>query len=253
VSLVRVCFTVFARNEEGEYIVHESSVFFSIYVKRYCNSRLGGCLLQNKLFSNLGLGKSCSVQLEFLPTADGETPIRKTTVKGKRGEKEELPLFSNKDTIRGTVKIIPIPGKRVEHLGVRVQLLGQIELATEKSHPHEFLSLVRDLSPPGEIVSQQSLPFEFKAVEMEYESYRGSQVRLRYCVRVIIARSMGQSLIQDYFFEVQNPVDTIPTSGDSIQVRIYISSWTVYLKNESCNVMNGQTPWLILLVDGGWN
>ena len=108
-------------------------------------------------------------------------------------------------------------------------------------------------SPPGEIVSQQSLPFEFKAVEMEYESYRGSQVRLRYCVRVIIARSMGQSLIQDYFFEVQNPVDTIPTSGDSIQVRIYISSWTVYLKNESCNVMNGQTPWLILLVDGGWN
>lgn len=161
------------------------------------------------------------MQLEFLPT-DGEMPVRKTTVKGKKGEKEELSLYSNKDTVRGIVKIIPIPGKRVEHLGVRVQLLGQIELATEKSHPHEFLSLVRDLAPPGEIISQQSLPFEFKAVEMEYESYRGSQVRLRYSVRVIIARSMGQSLVQDYFFEVQNPVDSIPPSSDSIQVRISV-------------------------------
>ena len=213
--------------------MHDSLGFLSLYALYHSHLRLAGCLFQNKLFSNLGLGKSCSVQLEFLPT-DEETPVRKTTVKGKRGEKEDLPLYSNKDTIRGLVKIIPIPGKRVEHLGVRVQLLGQIVLATEKSHPHEFLSLVRDLAPPGEITSQQSLPFEFKAVEMEYESYRGSQVRLRYSVRVIIARSMGQSLIQDYFFEVQNPVDAIPPSSDSIQVRVSIFALGLF---ESCGLL----------------
>lgn len=38
---------------------------------------------------------------------------------------------------------------------------------------------VRDLSPPGELSQQVVLPFEFKNVEMEYESYRGTQVRLR--------------------------------------------------------------------------
>ena len=38
---------------------------------------------------------------------------------------------------------------------------------------------VRDLSPPGELLQQASLPFEFKNVEMEYDSYRGQQVRLR--------------------------------------------------------------------------
>ena len=35
---------------------------------------------------------------------------------------------------------------------------------------------VRDLAPPGELATQASLPFEFGAVEMQYESYRGSQV-----------------------------------------------------------------------------
>lgn len=39
----------------------------------------------------------------------------------------------------------------------------------------------RDLSPPGELTSQQTLPFEFNSVEMEHDSYRGLQVRLR-CV-----------------------------------------------------------------------
>lgn len=36
---------------------------------------------------------------------------------------------------------------------------------------------VRDLAPPGELTTQASLAFEFGAVEMQYESYRGAQVR----------------------------------------------------------------------------
>lgn len=36
---------------------------------------------------------------------------------------------------------------------------------------------VRDLAPPGELTTQAALPFEFGAVEMQYESYRGAQVR----------------------------------------------------------------------------
>ena len=35
----------------------------------------------------------------------------------------------------------PIPGKKVDHQGIRVQLLGEIELAAERGHPHEFVSL----------------------------------------------------------------------------------------------------------------
>ena len=39
------------------------------------------------------------------------------------------------------VKVTPIPGKKVDHQGIRVQLLGEIELASERGHPHEFVSL----------------------------------------------------------------------------------------------------------------
>ncbi len=35
----------------------------------------------------------------------------------------------------------PIPGRRTEHQGIRVQLLGEVELASERGHPHQFLSL----------------------------------------------------------------------------------------------------------------
>jgi len=40
---------------------------------------------------------------------------------------------------------------------------------------------VRELAPPGDIAtaSQRPLPFEFKNVEMAYDSYRGLQVRCR--------------------------------------------------------------------------
>lgn len=39
------------------------------------------------------------------------------------------------------VKVTPIPGKRADHQGIRVQLLGEVELASERGHPHQFLSL----------------------------------------------------------------------------------------------------------------
>ena len=43
------------------------------------------------------------------------------------------------------VRIVPLPGKRVEHQGIKVQLIGQIELAAERnavrSNPHDFVSL----------------------------------------------------------------------------------------------------------------
>ncbi len=38
---------------------------------------------------------------------------------------------------------------------------------------------MRDLAPAGELTSPQTYPFEFDNVEMQYDSYRGLQVRLR--------------------------------------------------------------------------
>lgn len=144
------------------------------------------------------------------------------SIKGKRGEMETVPLFSNKDSISGVVKVIPMPGKRVEHQGIRVQLVGEVELSSDRGNPHEFLSLVRDLAPPGEFISQASFPFEFRSVEMEHESYRGLQVRLRYFLRIIVVRGLGQSLVKDYPFWVRNQTTEVPEFGPPIKMEVGI-------------------------------
>jgi vacuolar protein sorting-associated protein 26 len=149
-----------------------------------------------------GLGSVAQVQLEWR-RAYGR-PVATAAVRGRAGETDTLPVFSNKDSIVGDVKATPIPGKRADHQGIRVQLIGQIELAAERGHPHDFVSLARDLSPPGELTSQQLLPFEFNSVEMEHDSYRGLQVRLRYLLRVTISRPYGASVVRDFPFWVRN-------------------------------------------------
>jgi hypothetical protein len=35
---------------------------------------------------------------------------------------------------------------------------------------------VRELAPPGELTSSKVFPFEFRSVEMQYDSFRGQQV-----------------------------------------------------------------------------
>lgn len=105
-----------------------------------------------------------------------------------------------------------------------MQLVGEIELASERGYPHEFLSLVRDLAPPGEFSSQQTFPFEFRSVEMEYESYKGTQVRLRYMLRVTVVRGLGQTVVKEYPFWVRNPtpVEDLPAAGAAIKMEVGI-------------------------------
>eukprot|EP00208_Stichococcus_sp_RCC1054_P007891 CAMPEP_0206152146 /NCGR_PEP_ID=MMETSP1473-20131121/39179_1 /ASSEMBLY_ACC=CAM_ASM_001109 /TAXON_ID=1461547 /ORGANISM="Stichococcus sp, Strain RCC1054" /LENGTH=516 /DNA_ID=CAMNT_0053549703 /DNA_START=223 /DNA_END=1773 /DNA_ORIENTATION=- len=158
-----------------------------------------------------GLGSVASVQLEWR-TRDGSAP-QTVTLRGRGAETETLPLFTNKDSIVGDVKATPIPGKKADHLGIRVQLIGQIELASERGHPTDFLSLARELAPAGDLRQQAVLPFEFKSVEMEHDSYKGLQVRLRYLLRVTISRNYGASVVRDFPFWVRNyqPVDPSPS------------------------------------------
>jgi vacuolar protein sorting-associated protein 26 len=45
---------------------------------------------------------------------------------------------------------------------------------------------------------------------MEYESYKGTQVRLRYLLRVTVVRGLGQTISKEYQFWVQNPTPPLP-------------------------------------------
>lgn len=72
------------------------------------------------------------------------------------------------------------PGSRLEHQGIKIEFVGQIELYYDRGNHHEFTSLVKELARPGELTQNGSFEFEFNQVEKPYESYSGTNVRLRY-------------------------------------------------------------------------
>ena len=69
---------------------------------------------------------------------------------------------------------------RLEHQGIKIEFIGQIELDYDRGNHHEFLSLVKELARPGELTQNTAFDFEFNQVEKPYECYTGANVRLRF-------------------------------------------------------------------------
>jgi vacuolar protein sorting-associated protein 26 len=82
---------------------------------------------------------------------------------------------------------------------------------------------VRELDIPGEIYEKKTYPFEFSTVEMPYESYNGTNVRLRYILKVTISRNiMGMgSIVEFREFCVRN-YSPAPTINNSIKMEVGI-------------------------------
>ena len=102
------------------------------------------------------------------------------------------------------MQIDPLPGKKVEHTGIKIELLGQIELYFDRGNFYDFTSLVRELDVPGEIKDRKTFGFEFSNVEMQYESYNGVNVRLRYILKVTISRSYAANIVKEKDFWVRD-------------------------------------------------
>ncbi|KAF2299367.1 hypothetical protein GH714_031735 [Hevea brasiliensis] len=102
---------------------------------------------------------ACNISITF---TDGKTR-KQVPMKKENGQTVMVPLFQSQENIAGKISIEPLQGKRVEHNGIKVELLGQI---------------VRELDIPGEIYERKTYPFEFSTVEMPYETYNGVNVRL---------------------------------------------------------------------------
>uniref|UniRef100_A0A803KWW8 Uncharacterized protein n=1 Tax=Chenopodium quinoa TaxID=63459 RepID=A0A803KWW8_CHEQI len=141
---------------------------------------------------------ACHISIAF---AD-EKNRKKVPIKKENGQTVMVPLFQSQENIVGKVRLSiqfnialtvisvePVQGKKIEHNGIKVELLGQI---------------VRELDVPGEIYERKNYPFEFSTVEMPYETYNGVNVRLRYVLKVTISRGYAGSIVEyhDFVMEV---------------------------------------------------
>ena len=108
------------------------------------------------------------------------------------------------------IRVTPAPSKRLDHAGIKVRLLGRIELSPDaaggpRTAKHDFLTLVRDLAPPGTLTSTLVLPFEFGRVDLPHESYTGRGVRLRYALKASVSRAYAPSVAREWPLAVQAP------------------------------------------------
>ena len=114
----------------------------------------------------VGLGPACTPSITFSDEAQ-----RKKINVIKESASESLLVFTDKDPVAGEVSatqttapnqcvrrlrlilLLPQvtlkldPGKRLEHLGVKIEFIGMIEMFY--GNYHEFSNLVRDLDAPG--------------------------------------------------------------------------------------------------------
>ncbi|KAL0321583.1 UNVERIFIED_CONTAM: Vacuolar protein sorting-associated protein 26B [Sesamum calycinum] len=142
---------------------------------------------------------------------------KQVPLKKENGQTIMVPLFQSQENITGKISVEPISGKKVEHNGIKVELLGQIEMYFDKGNFYDFTSLVRELDVPGEIYERKTFPFEFSTVEMPYETYNGVNVRLRYVLKVTITRGYAGSITEYQDFVVRN-FSPSPSINNSIKV-----------------------------------
>ncbi|SCV00332.1 LANO_0F06326g1_1 [Lachancea nothofagi CBS 11611] len=131
--------------------------------------------------------------------------------------KDRYPVYEDGESVSGIVTLRVKEGKKLEHLGVKVSLIGSVDITKStsegKKRPVEtFLTLSADLCPHGELVHSQNFPFNFKDVEKRYEAYRGKNVDVTYYVKVTVFRKSTDIVKHKRFWcLLYHPDPTPPT------------------------------------------
>jgi hypothetical protein len=84
-------------------------------------------------------------------------------------------VFARNDAVRGTVVVNVLNGNQVQHVGIKIFLIGQIgsgfyvfydlislELFYDRGRHIKFLSDVKELDQPGCLTQSKHFPFHFE-------------------------------------------------------------------------------------------
>jgi len=137
---------------------------------------------------------------------------------------EELLIFNGKDDVTGKIEL-KLKDKPVSHQGITAELVGQIEMYSDRGNSYEFTSLIQELDEPGELSATKVYDFNFsaKSAKKDFESYNGINVRLRYFVRVIVKRQSvtAKKIQREVDFWVHN-FQIAPEINNSIKMEVGI-------------------------------
>lgn len=135
--------------------------------------------------------------------------------------------FDSSDAdVSGIVTMTIPPGKKYDHLGIKVEFVGRIStmsmIQTENRQQYNFISLVKELAPPGSIYNNTvKFPFEFKNMEKPYETYHGRNCNVSYNVRVLVERKFLPAVVAEKEIIVQR-IGLEPTVNEAIKMEVGI-------------------------------
>ncbi|KAL8274386.1 hypothetical protein Esti_001708 [Eimeria stiedai] len=146
-------------------------------------------------------GSACSVDIAL------DREGRKCTWLSKEKKGEKLPIYSDVEDVSGVATLNLKTGKKLEHNGIKVELVGQVApladhcivsmsyMLYDRSSTYDFFSISKDLEPPGLLLESKKYKFKFNAVDKAHETYSGLNVRLRYFVRLTIHRNYARQVV----------------------------------------------------------
>lgn len=146
---------------------------------------------------------------------------RKTCFLNREKKGERAYVFADEEEVTGTAVVTLKPGRKLDHLGIRVELVGEIQLLKDATAPYSFFTMSKDLESPGTLYESQMYKWRFHGADTSHETYWGANVRLRYFVRLSVVRQYAASLTKEVDFAVQNPVKSVASSG-SIKMEVGI-------------------------------
>jgi len=144
-------------------------------------------------------GSACTVDVNL----EAE-PNRKTAPLGRDRKGERAYIYTDGEDVSGTASVSIRPGKKMDHQGVKVEIIGQVDMLHDKSSSYDFFSICKDLEPPGALYESKQYKFRFGAVDKQNDTYSGINVRMRYFVRLTVSRNYGSNIVKEVDMVVQN-------------------------------------------------
>lgn len=161
-------------------------------------------------------GNVCTVDV----TLEAE-PNRKTAPLGRDRKGERGYIFTDGEDVQGTAVVSVRPGKKLEHQGVKVELIGQVDMLFDKSNSYDFFCITKDLEPPGSMFESKQYKWKFGAADMTNETYHGINVRLRYFVRLSVVRNYASNITKELDLVVQTLTNQ-PELNNSLKMEVGI-------------------------------
>jgi vacuolar protein sorting-associated protein 26 len=172
------------------------------------------------IFKSLFSKPNCDISIDEVPKR------RCCYLRDEDYNRIKLPAFYDKENITGEVHIT-LTSRTFDHNGIKIILVGMIESTTESKNSSQFITLSKELSPPGTLSNQvNSFKYSFNNVELTYESYRGIEFNVRYILRVIIATTL-RSLTKEREFGVVKPMtkEVLKNNNEPIRMDVGIENW----------------------------